>query len=44
LYFERSVIRGLYEAGRAAGAAWLAAGPRLDHLEEPAAWAAQPGG
>jgi NTE family protein len=44
LYFERSVILGLYEAGRQAGAAWLAGGPRLDHLEEPAFSAALPGG
>jgi hypothetical protein len=44
LYFERKVIRGMYEAGRQAGAAWLAAGPRLDHLEEPAFPAALPVG
>lgn len=44
LYFERSVIRGMYQAGRQAGAAWLAAGPCLDHLEEPAFAAVLPGG
>jgi NTE family protein len=44
LYFERSVIRGMYQAGRQAGAAWLAAGPAVDHLEEPAFPAALPGG
>ena len=43
LYFERGVIRGMYQAGRQAGAAWLAAGPCVDHLEEPALWAAIPG-
>jgi NTE family protein len=44
LYFERRVIRGMYQAGRQAGAAWLAAGPCLDHLGEPAFPAALPGG
>lgn len=44
LYFERTVIRGMYHAGRQAGAAWLAAGPPLDHLAEPALAAASPGG
>ncbi|MCW5892401.1 MAG: patatin-like phospholipase family protein [bacterium] len=36
LYFERSVLGAMYEAGRRAGAAWLATGPRVDHLDEPA--------
>jgi NTE family protein len=44
LYFERSVILGMYQAGRQAGAAWLAAGPSIDHLEEPAFAAATLGG
>lgn len=35
LYFERSVLGAMYEAGRRAGGAWLVAGPRVDHLEEP---------
>jgi hypothetical protein len=42
LYFERNVIRGMYEAGVQAGAAWLAAGPQVDHLQEPAFPAAVP--
>jgi NTE family protein len=44
LYFERNVIRSMYQAGRQAGAAWLAAGPCVDHLEEPLFPAALPGG
>jgi len=44
LYFERTVIRGMYEAGLQAGTAWLAAGPRVDHLQEPAFPAAVPMG
>lgn len=37
LYFERSVLAMMHAAGRRAATAWLAAGPRVDHLEEPAA-------
>jgi len=37
LYFERSVLAAMYAAGRRAGSAWLAAGPRVDRLDEPAA-------
>jgi predicted acylesterase/phospholipase RssA len=37
LYFERSVLAEMHAAGRRAVSAWLAAGPRVDHLEEPAA-------
>jgi predicted acylesterase/phospholipase RssA len=40
LYFERSVLNGMYQAGRRAARNWLAAGPRIDHLGEPAAGAA----
>ncbi|HXQ23000.1 MAG TPA: patatin-like phospholipase family protein [Candidatus Acidoferrales bacterium] len=37
LYFERSVLAMMHAAGRRAATAWLAAGPCVDHLEEPAA-------
>jgi len=40
LYFERGVLAEMQAAGRRAASAWLAAGPRIDHLEEPAAGAA----
>ena len=40
LYFERGVLAAMQTAGRRAANAWLAAGPRIDHLEEPAAGAA----
>lgn len=30
LYFDEAVLRSMYEAGRAAARAWLAAGPRVD--------------
>ena len=40
LYFERQVLAEMRAAGRRATGAWLAAGPRVDHLEEPAAGAA----
>ncbi len=36
LYFEREVLAAMRAAGRRAAADWLAAGPRLDHLDEPA--------
>jgi hypothetical protein len=31
------VLAEMHAAGRRAVSAWLAAGPRVDHLEEPAA-------
>ena len=34
LYFERKVLAEMHAAGRRAAQAWLAAGPRVDHLEE----------
>ena len=37
LYFERGVLADMRAAGRRAAAAWLAAGPRVDRLEAPAA-------
>ena len=37
LYFERSILGAMHDAGRRAAGAWLAAGPRVDHLDEPAA-------
>ena len=40
LYFERTVLAAMRAAGRRAAAAWLAAGPRVDYLEEPATGAA----
>jgi predicted acylesterase/phospholipase RssA len=40
LYFERSELQRMREAGRRAGRRWLEAGPRVDRLEEPAAGAA----
>jgi len=40
LYFEREVLAAMHAAGRRAANAWLAAGPRVDHLEEAAAGAA----
>jgi predicted acylesterase/phospholipase RssA len=40
LYFERRILAAMHAAGRRAGSAWLAAGPRIDRLEEPAAGAA----
>jgi predicted acylesterase/phospholipase RssA len=36
LYFERRILSEMHEAGRRAGGVWLAAGPRVDDLEEPA--------
>ena len=35
LYFERHILSALHEAGRRAASAWLAAGPQVDHLDEP---------
>jgi predicted acylesterase/phospholipase RssA len=40
LYFERRVLSSMYDAGRRAAEAWLAAGPRLDDLDDPATGAA----
>jgi NTE family protein len=37
LYFDRRVLAGMRTAGRRAAKAWLAAGPRPDRLEAPAA-------
>jgi predicted acylesterase/phospholipase RssA len=35
LYFERRVLAAMRTAGRRAARVWLAAGPRIDRLEEP---------
>src|SRR5437867_6622810 len=35
LYFERHILSELHEAGRRAASAWIARGPRVDHLDEP---------
>jgi len=37
LYFERTVLTDMRNAGRRAAAAWLAAGPRVDRLEPTSA-------
>ncbi|HYR95396.1 MAG TPA: patatin-like phospholipase family protein [Candidatus Binatus sp.] len=42
LYFERGVLTTMHQAGRRAATAWLMAGPRVDHLDEPAASLAAP--
>jgi predicted acylesterase/phospholipase RssA len=42
LYFERNVLVAMHAAGRRSAASWLAAGPRIDHLEEPAISAVVP--
>jgi len=42
LYFERRILSAMHEAGRRAAREWLARGPRLDHLDEPAASLAAP--
>jgi len=34
LYFERRILSAMHEAGRRAASSWLAAGPRVDHLDE----------
>ena len=36
LFFDRDVLSTMQVAGRRAAAAWLAAGPRVDQLDEPA--------
>lgn len=39
LYFERRILNAMHAAGQRAASAWLAAGPRVDHLDDPApAW------
>jgi len=40
LYFKRDELERMRQAGRRAGRRWLAAGPRVDRLAEPAAGAA----
>jgi len=40
LYFERTVLAAMRKAGDRAATAWLAGGPVVDQLEEPAAGAA----
>jgi len=37
LYFDRDVLAAMAAAGRKAASAWLAAGPRVDRLDEAAA-------
>ncbi len=44
LYFEREVLDSMYESGRRAASRWLAAGPVVDHLDEPVVAAAVPAG
>jgi len=40
LYFERSMLAALQAAGRRSASTWLAAGPRVDQLDEVSAGAA----
>ncbi|HVM96441.1 MAG TPA: patatin-like phospholipase family protein, partial [Candidatus Acidoferrales bacterium] len=40
LYFERGILAAMHAAGRRAANAWLADGPQVDRLLEPAAGAA----
>ena len=42
LYFERTILCAMHQAGRRAASSWLAAGPRVDHLDQPAAGLAAP--
>jgi predicted acylesterase/phospholipase RssA len=42
LYFERHILAAMYQAGRRAATAWLEAGPRVDHLDEPTSALAAP--
>jgi NTE family protein len=37
LYFERQVLDSMYESGLRAATKWLAAGPLIDHLDDPSA-------
>lgn len=41
LYFERRVLHAMYEQGREAARQWLAAGPRLDRLDDHERWDAE---
>jgi len=43
LYFERTILTAMHGAGRRAASSWLAGGPRVDHLDEPAMSVATPG-
>src|SRR5437016_444880 len=36
LYFERTILCAMHQAGRRAVSSWLASGPRVDHLDQPA--------
>jgi hypothetical protein len=42
LYFERSILRAMHQAGRRAATSWLIGGPRVDHLDDPVAGLAAP--
>jgi predicted acylesterase/phospholipase RssA len=42
LYFERNILAKMHQAGRVAASSWLAAGPRIDHLDGPVAGLAAP--
>jgi predicted acylesterase/phospholipase RssA len=42
LYFERGILSAMHHAGRRAATSWLIGGPRVDHLDEPAAGVAVP--
>ncbi len=42
LYFERNILSRMHHAGRVAASSWLAAGPRVDHLDEPISGLAAP--
>jgi predicted acylesterase/phospholipase RssA len=42
LYFERSILTAMHAAGRRAASSWLAGGPHVDHLDEPAVGFAAP--
>jgi NTE family protein len=44
LYFERNILSAMHQAGRAAATEWLAAGPPVDHLDEPPEVMAAPPG
>ena len=38
LYFEHGVLQAMYEQGRDAAGAWLAAGPLVDELDPRETW------
>jgi predicted acylesterase/phospholipase RssA len=42
LYFERRILAAMHAAGRRSASSWLAAGPRIDHLDEPVTLLAAP--